>query len=145
MAEVDQLLTAATVTLDTVDPDHPDAQHCLRSYFTELQARFDAGCDPARSLVPDAGELRPPRGLLLLARLHAEPIGCAGLKLPPGAPAEIKRMWVAPPSQQLCPTFRPELTARDRPGIVGGALPPGAPVKVRCDRAVVGVRLGSLR
>ncbi|SCK08967.1 N-acetylglutamate synthase and related acetyltransferases [Streptomyces sp. SceaMP-e96] len=101
MAEVDRLLTAATVTLDTVDPDHPDAQHCLWSYFAELQARFDTGFDPARSLLPDAGELRPPHGLFLLARLHAEPIGCAGLKLPPGVPAEIKRVWVAPHDRGL--------------------------------------------
>jgi DNA-binding MarR family transcriptional regulator/GNAT superfamily N-acetyltransferase len=101
MAEVDRLLTAATVTLDAVDPDHPDAEHCLRSYFTELQERFETGFDPARSLLPDAGELRPPHGLFLVARLHGEPVGCAGLKLPPGAPAEIKRMWVAPHARKL--------------------------------------------
>ncbi|MEU7640176.1 helix-turn-helix domain-containing GNAT family N-acetyltransferase [Streptomyces sp. NPDC039016] len=101
MAEVERLLTAATVMLDTVDPDHPDAQHCLRSYFTELQERFETGFDPARSLLPDAGELRPPHGLFLVARLHGEPVGCAGLKLPPGAPAEIKRMWVAPRTRGL--------------------------------------------
>ncbi|BAU88303.1 hypothetical protein SLA_7437 [Streptomyces laurentii] len=101
MAEVERLLTAATVTLDTVDPDHPDAQHCLRSYFAEIQERFETGFDPARSLLPDAGELRPPRGLFLVARLHGEPVGCAGLKLPPGAPAEIKRMWVAPRARGL--------------------------------------------
>jgi DNA-binding MarR family transcriptional regulator/GNAT superfamily N-acetyltransferase len=101
MAEVDRLLTAGTVTLDAVDPDHPDAQHCLRSYFTELQQRFETGFDPARSLLPDAGELRPPHGLFLVARLHGEPVGCAGLKLPPGAPAEIKRMWVAPRTRGL--------------------------------------------
>ncbi len=101
MAEVDRLLTAATVTLDTVDPDHPDALYCLRSYFTELQERFETGFDPARSLLPDAGELRPPRGLFLVARLHGAPVGCAGLKLPPTAPAEIKRMWVAPHARNL--------------------------------------------
>jgi DNA-binding MarR family transcriptional regulator/GNAT superfamily N-acetyltransferase len=101
MAEVDRLLTAATVTLDAVDPDHPDAQFCLRSYFTELRARFETGFDPALSLLPDAGELRPPRGLFLVARLHGEPVGCAGLKLPPRAPAEIKRMWVAPRTRGL--------------------------------------------
>ncbi|WP_225814439.1 bifunctional helix-turn-helix transcriptional regulator/GNAT family N-acetyltransferase [Streptomyces spinosus] len=101
MAEVERLLTAATVTLDAVDPDHPDAQHCLRSYFAEIQTRFETGFDPARSLLPDAGELRPPRGLFLVARLHGEPVGCAGLKLPPGAPAEIKRMWVAPRTRGL--------------------------------------------
>jgi DNA-binding MarR family transcriptional regulator/GNAT superfamily N-acetyltransferase len=101
MAEVDRLLTAATVTLDTVDPDHPDAERCLWSYFTELQERFETGFDPARSLLPDAGELRPPQGLFVIARLHGEPVGCAGLKLPPGAPAEIKRMWVAPQARGL--------------------------------------------
>ncbi|MDG5804006.1 bifunctional helix-turn-helix transcriptional regulator/GNAT family N-acetyltransferase [Streptomyces ossamyceticus] len=101
MAEVDRLLTAATVALDDVDPDHPDAQHCLRSYFTELRERFEAGFDPARSLLPDAGELRPPHGLFLVARLHGDPVGCAGLKLPPGGPAEVKRMWVAPHTRGL--------------------------------------------
>ncbi|MFD8871249.1 GNAT family N-acetyltransferase [Streptomyces sp. NPDC059590] len=114
MAEVDRLLTAATVTLDAVDPDHPDAQHCLLAYFTELQERFETGFDPARSLLPDAGELRPPRGLFLVARLHGEPVGCAGLKLPPGAPAEIKRMWVAPHTRGLglARRFLTELEAR---------------------------------
>ncbi|NLU74051.1 MarR family transcriptional regulator [Streptomyces sp. HNM0575] len=101
MAEVDRLLTAATVTLDDVDPEHPDARHCLLSYFTELQQRFETGFDPALSLLPDAGELRPPHGLFLVARLQGEPVGCAGLKLPAGAPAEIKRMWVAPRARRL--------------------------------------------
>ncbi|MGY4977665.1 bifunctional helix-turn-helix transcriptional regulator/GNAT family N-acetyltransferase [Streptomyces sp. 900105755] len=101
MAEVDRLLTAGTVTLDVTDPGHPDARHCLLAYFAELQERFDTGFDPGRSLLPDAGELRPPRGLFLVARLHGEPVGCAGVKLPPGAPAEIKRMWVAPQARRL--------------------------------------------
>lgn len=101
MSEVDRLLIAATVMLDAVDPDHPDGEHCLRSYFAELQERFETGFDPARSLLPDAGELRPPRGLFLVARLQGEPVGCAGLKLPPGAPAEVKRMWVAPHARRL--------------------------------------------
>ncbi|MYW01119.1 helix-turn-helix domain-containing GNAT family N-acetyltransferase [Streptomyces sp. SID3343] len=101
MAEVERLLTAATVTLDAVDPDHPDARHCLESYFSELQESFDTGFDPERSLLPDAGELRLPHGLFLVARLHGEPVGCAGLKLPPRAPGEIKRMWVAPHTRGL--------------------------------------------
>ncbi|OKH98440.1 MarR family transcriptional regulator [Streptomyces sp. CB02923] len=101
MAEVDRLLTATTVALDVVDPDHPDARHCLRSYFTEMQEQFETGFDPARSLLPDAGELRSPDGLFLVARLHGAPVGCAGLKLPPGAAAEVKRMWVAPQARRL--------------------------------------------
>src|SRR5205085_11019705 len=34
-------------------------------------------------------------GLLLVATLHGEPAGCGALKFHPGAPAEVKRMWVA--------------------------------------------------
>ncbi|MFJ2898152.1 GNAT family N-acetyltransferase [Streptomyces sp. NPDC087218] len=101
MAEVDRLLTAATVALDVVDPDHPDARYCLTSYFDEVRGLFETGFDPALSLLPDAGELRPERGLFLVARLHGEPVGCAGVKLPPGGPAEIKRMWVAPGARRL--------------------------------------------
>lgn len=101
MAEVERLLTAGTVALEVMDPGHPDAEHCLRRYFSELQQRLDTGFDPSRSLLPDAGELRPPRGEFLVARLHGEPVGCAGLKLPAGAPAEVKRMWVAPQARGL--------------------------------------------
>ncbi|MZF83878.1 helix-turn-helix domain-containing GNAT family N-acetyltransferase [Streptomyces sp. SID5643] len=101
MAEVQRLLTASTVSLDVLDPDHPDAAHCLRSYAAELQTLFDGGFDPANSLLPDPGELRAPRGLLVVARLHGEPVGCAGLKLPTGAPAEIKRLWVSPEARGL--------------------------------------------
>ncbi|GAB2795105.1 helix-turn-helix domain-containing GNAT family N-acetyltransferase [Streptomyces chlorus] len=101
MSEVDRLLSAATVTLDAVAPDHPDAEHCLRSYCAELQERFETGFDPARGLLPDPTELSSPQGLFLIARLHGEPVGCAGLKLPPGAPAEVERMWVAPHARGL--------------------------------------------
>jgi DNA-binding MarR family transcriptional regulator/GNAT superfamily N-acetyltransferase len=96
MAEVERLLTASVVSLAVLDPDHPDAAHCLRSYAAELQDLFESGFDPANSLLPDPGQLRPPRGLFLVARLHGEPVGCGGVKLPPGAPAEIKRLWVSP-------------------------------------------------
>lgn len=91
------------ITVTEADPAHPDAEYCLRAYFTELQERFDTGFDPSRSLLPDAGGLRPPKGLFLVARRSGEsvPVGCAGLKLPPDAPAEIKRMWVAPAARRL--------------------------------------------
>ncbi|MFF2653036.1 GNAT family N-acetyltransferase [Streptomyces sp. NPDC058045] len=101
MAEVERLLTASVVTLEALDPDHPDAAYCLRAYAAELQQVFDSGFDPARSKLPDPGELRPPRGQFLVARLHGEPVGCGGLKLPADAPAEIKRLWVAPGTRGL--------------------------------------------
>jgi DNA-binding MarR family transcriptional regulator/GNAT superfamily N-acetyltransferase len=101
MAEVDRLLTAGLVTVDPVDPGHPDARECLLAYFAELSERFESGFDPRLSLLPDAGELRPPAGVFLVARLHGEPVGCVGLKLPAGRPAEVKRMWVAPRARRL--------------------------------------------
>ena len=108
MAEVERLLVASSVHIDVCPPRHPHARACLRAYYAELARRFEAGFDPARSISASAAELTPPAGLLLVATLHGEPVGCGALKLPTAsapqtsrkvhddAPAEIKRMWVAP-------------------------------------------------
>ena len=77
------------------------ARFCLDAYAAELDATFEGGFDTARSRPVDPAALTPPRGLLLVARLHAEPIACGALKLPPGEPAEIKRLWVAPGARRL--------------------------------------------
>jgi GNAT superfamily N-acetyltransferase len=78
-----------------IDPDDPRAQHCLREYVAELDRRFPTGFDVARSIPADASQLRPPAGLMLLASLDSEPIGCGALKFHGADPTEIKRMWVA--------------------------------------------------
>jgi DNA-binding MarR family transcriptional regulator len=96
MRQVERLLMASAIAIAPVDPMRPDAQHCLRAYFAELDERFDAGFDPTQSISADAPELRPPNGVLLLVSLHAEPIGCGALKFRAGAPTEVKRMWIAP-------------------------------------------------
>ena len=96
MAEVERLLAAAAIEVAVRDPRDPDARSCLRAYFSELGRRFDGGFDPALSISADDKELIPPEGLLLVATLHSEPAGCGALKFHDGAPAEIKRMWVAP-------------------------------------------------
>ena len=96
MAEVERLLAASAVQVGVRDPRHPDARYCLRAYVEELSGRFDSGFDPARSISAADHEMTPPAGLFLVATLHAEPVGCGALKLHRGAPAEIKRMWVAP-------------------------------------------------
>ncbi|MEU8567533.1 helix-turn-helix domain-containing GNAT family N-acetyltransferase [Streptomyces pathocidini] len=101
MSEVERLLTAAIVEVAPTGPADPAAQHCLRAYFTELGRRFDTGFDPARSLPADATELTLPAGLLLVARLHGEPVGCGAVKFHGGEPAEIKRMWVAEEARGL--------------------------------------------
>jgi DNA-binding MarR family transcriptional regulator/GNAT superfamily N-acetyltransferase len=101
MAEVERLLAASAVQVAVSDPRHPDARFCLQSYFSELSRRFEAGFDPARSISADDGELTPPAGLLLVATLHGEPVGCGALKFHGDAAAEIKRMWVAPAARGL--------------------------------------------
>jgi DNA-binding MarR family transcriptional regulator/GNAT superfamily N-acetyltransferase len=101
MGVVERLLTAGLVDVDVEDPASTAARFCLDSYFAELDSRFDAGFDPSRSISADVDELTEPAGLLLVARLRGEPVGCGALKLHGRAPAEIKRMWVAPSARGL--------------------------------------------
>src|ERR1700728_2216449 len=101
IAEVERLVGASAVRIAGCDPRRPDARFCLRSYFGELARRFDGGFDPARSISADDDELTPPAGLFLVATLHGEPVGCGALKFHHEAPAEIKRMWVAPAARGL--------------------------------------------
>jgi DNA-binding MarR family transcriptional regulator/GNAT superfamily N-acetyltransferase len=101
MAEVERLLVASAVRVVECDPRHPDARFCLRAYLDELSRRFDGGFDPALSISAADGELIPPAGLFLLATLHGEPAGCGALKFHRDAPAEVKRMWVAPAARGL--------------------------------------------
>ncbi len=101
MAEVERLMRASMITIEPCDPRRPAARYCIRGYFDELAARFEGGFDPAMTLPASEDELTPPAGLLLLATLHDEPVGCGGLKFRPDAPADIKRMWVAPVARGL--------------------------------------------
>ena len=96
MAEVERLLAAAAVEIGVRDPRDPDARRCLAAYVSELAVRFDGGFDPALSISAADDEMTPPAGAFLVAILHGEPVGCGGLKFHPGAPAEVKRMWVSP-------------------------------------------------
>lgn len=95
MAEVERLLSASLVEVAVADPASRAARWCFRQYFAELEQRFDAGFDPSASIPAEPDELRPPAGLLLIARLRGRTIGCGALRLHAVAPAEIKRMWVA--------------------------------------------------
>ena len=101
MEVVERLLTAGLVEFDVVDPASDDARCCVDAYFEELDDRFDTGFDPDRSISAAADELTEPEGLLLLGRLHGEPVGCGALKLHDDEPAEIKRMWVDPSARGL--------------------------------------------
>src|SRR4051794_37475541 len=101
MRTVDRLLTASAVIVGIEDPTTDDAVFCLRSYFAELGTRFEAGFDPERGISATAEELVEPAGLLLIARLRGEPIGCGALKFHRAEPAELKRMWVSSTARGL--------------------------------------------
>jgi DNA-binding MarR family transcriptional regulator/GNAT superfamily N-acetyltransferase len=101
MAQVERLLQVSLVRFATENPAAPDSRWCLAQYFAELDARFDRGFNPKRSISADPHELTPPAGRLVIARLHERPIGCGALKLHRGAPAELKRMWIAPDARGL--------------------------------------------
>jgi DNA-binding MarR family transcriptional regulator len=95
MAEVERLLIASTVEVREFDPRRPDARFCLQTYYDELAVRFRDGYDPAVSPVDDA-EMTLPAGLLLVASLYVEPVGCGALIFYPDDVGLVKRMWVAP-------------------------------------------------
>jgi DNA-binding MarR family transcriptional regulator/GNAT superfamily N-acetyltransferase len=101
MAEVERLLQATMVSFAVEDPESADASWCLSQYFAELDRRFQSGFDPGRSIPADADELRPPSGLLLLARLRGRAIGCGALKFHGRSACELKRMWIAPEARGL--------------------------------------------
>jgi DNA-binding MarR family transcriptional regulator len=101
MRTVERLLTSAAVELRDVDPGHPDARQCFRAYFDELDRRSESGFDPHVSSLAEARELSPPTGCVLIAYLHAEPVGCGAVKHRPGAIPEIKRLWVSPAARGL--------------------------------------------
>ncbi|MGO9958649.1 MAG: GNAT family N-acetyltransferase [Solirubrobacteraceae bacterium] len=101
MREVERLLTWASVQITPVDPEHPDARYCLAEYVAELNRRSRRGFDPRVGATALPHEVRPPAGQFFVAYLRDEAIGCGAVKHHADAPAEIKRMWVAPRARGL--------------------------------------------
>lgn len=101
MEEVERLLRASAVEIAIADPASADAHVCIDAYLRELDLLFDDGFDASRSVSADPGELVPPRGVFVIARLDGEAVGCGGLKITGPGSGEIKRMWVAPSARGL--------------------------------------------
>jgi DNA-binding MarR family transcriptional regulator/GNAT superfamily N-acetyltransferase len=101
MGEVERLLTAGLVRIDVVDPESAAALFCLGEYYAEIGRRFEGGFDHTISLAATPEQLRLPAGLFVVAFLHGEPVGSGALKFHGRRPAELKRMWVAPPARGL--------------------------------------------
>jgi DNA-binding MarR family transcriptional regulator/GNAT superfamily N-acetyltransferase len=101
MADVERLLAASMVSVGPCDPRHRHAHASLDAYFAELAARFEHGFDVGRANPDAPSDLVPPNGLLLVATLAGEPVGCGVLRhheVREGVPgwSEIKRLWVSP-------------------------------------------------
>lgn len=101
MAEVERLFVASQVQIAVMDTRSPEARYCIRAYFEEIATRLENGFDPALALPAGDAELSAPAGLLLVATLHEEPVGCGGLKLLRNTghmieAAEVKRVWISP-------------------------------------------------
>lgn len=96
MREVERLLMASLVEIAPADPESPEARYCLREYAAELARRFPEGFDASVSTLPDHSVLRPPAGLLLVATLQGNPVGCGALMFHDDEPPVLKRMWIGP-------------------------------------------------
>ena len=101
MATVERLLTAGLVEVAPADPASPAAQACLAAYFAEIDERFEHGWDQSVGIFLEPADMAPPRGLILLARLDGEAVGCGVLWHHGGGMADAKRMWVAPRARGL--------------------------------------------
>jgi DNA-binding MarR family transcriptional regulator len=95
MSEVEKLLNLSFTRISVEDPDSPDAKWCLGQYFAELGDRFEGGFNAGRSIPAGAGDLKPPRGAFLVARLDGRPVGCGAVKATESGVGSIKRMWVS--------------------------------------------------
>jgi DNA-binding MarR family transcriptional regulator/ribosomal protein S18 acetylase RimI-like enzyme len=94
MADVERLLRAAALEIRIEPADSVDAVWCLEQYARELMERFEGGYDPGKTRSASPGELTPPAGCFIVARLDGEPVGCGALKIGTNGIGEIKRMWV---------------------------------------------------
>ena len=96
MAEVERLLRASLIEIETADPASDDVRFCVDQYFGELAERFEGGFDRTQTLQIVPEELTPPKGLVLVARLRGRPVGCGSLLFDGRKPAYLKRMWISP-------------------------------------------------
>ncbi len=94
MCTVQRLLAAATVEIREVDAEQPDALRCLAAYFAELDLRSGTHFDPTAGSTAEPSEVRPPRGVFVVAYLRGTAMGCGALKHHDGGVSDLKRMWV---------------------------------------------------
>lgn len=87
---------AEAAVFQIVDPASEIAISSMTAYFDELGRRFDDGFDPGDTLVADAGAMRAPNGVFVIATIDDRTAGCGGVQRIDDETGEIKRMWVVP-------------------------------------------------
>jgi GNAT superfamily N-acetyltransferase len=86
---------AEGATIERADPASEAARWCIDQYVAELARRFDGGFDTTRSLPADDDDLRPPRGVVLVAGMGGKPVACGAIKIIAPGVGSLKRMWVS--------------------------------------------------
>lgn len=102
LAAMDRLavvLNRDRIGIAAADPAGRAAADCLTAYYAELAQRFDGGFNPGPP--GDPGELRPPRGIFLIADCDTRPVGCVALRTDAPGVGEVKRLWIAPEARGL--------------------------------------------
>lgn len=85
----------ANIAIEVEPADVPDSEWCLAQYYAELAKRFDDGFDPSIKNKFDPGEMEPPNGWFVVARLDGKPVACGAVMRLEGAICEVKRLWVS--------------------------------------------------
>lgn len=82
----------AEISIAPEPADSIAVRWCFEQYAEELGRVF--GYELDRSLPLSVEDLVPPRGLVLIARVGGDAVGCGAIKLAEPGCGEIKRMWV---------------------------------------------------
>jgi GNAT superfamily N-acetyltransferase len=93
------------VTVTAIPPGSAEGRAVLTAYFRDVVSRYHSR-PPTADEVAEAmaaepsDDLRPPGGLLLVARQAGTVIGCAGRRLLPVGVGEVTRVFVAPEARR---------------------------------------------
>jgi GNAT superfamily N-acetyltransferase len=103
----DQVMTGCPLDVDVgpVAPESAEGRAVLAAYFHEIVSRHHGreatGAEVAAAMRAEpSDDLRPPDGLLLVARQDGRVLGCAGLRLLPAGTGEVTRVFVVPQARR---------------------------------------------
>jgi ribosomal protein S18 acetylase RimI-like enzyme len=95
------MMPASPIRVSAASPASAAAENVSFRYYEDIVSRYHGRPALLQEIVSaQAGypshDLRPPRGLLLLARQGHAVLGCAGMRIRPGQIGEVTRVFVEP-------------------------------------------------